>query len=1202
MKRIFLLIFLLFSVSASAYLTPLYSGGSGGAPSGPAGGDLAGTYPNPGFAEDRVRIAGDTMSGGLQAPSVQVTGITASRAIVTDASKNLTQSTVTSTELGYLSGTTASVQSQINAINPSSYVLKAGDTMTGPLGLNYAGFSPSGVVVSNASRGLNTSSTVDLTELGYLDGVTQALQTQINAKVNLSGDTMSGALGLTANSASNQLRLIRTGTNAGSALLGADSSGVIVQDSAGTQRFNLTTAGNVGIYFGTASDALLERTGSGALSTNATLALTGNTASRALVTDASKNLVSSSVTSTELGYVSGVTSAIQTQINALIASGGSYVLKAGDTMSGGLGTTGLRLPFSAAPSILYGNDTDTGPYQTGDGEYYINANGFQRFHVSQNYTEFLGSVTANSNVDVGGTLTANFLKGAFVGANRALASDGSGNVASTSVTDTELGYLSGATGNIQAQLDAPVDLTTNVIGILPANNGGTGVNGLPYNSVPYYSSSDQFADDNSSFNYDATQHRLNLADLFVNSNNDSTSKNIGAVGGNLTGVTAINSDVFRVQQNLDGTFGYIQGPSYLTNLNGVTTSTMIGRETSPNVGANSRIDLMKLDEIGPFLDSSASIGTFEGRTITPVLSGTIGEITLSKINPSVSSLGAVTGSVTGETINLNGITANALSGLNIDTTNNVTTGTDQRAKSITASGQGFNFITVAQPFGSAPASGNDAVNVAITQYTVDTAMPYADVIGLATPLALTVTGSGSVPTSGSGIGIASVGYANLLGIQTGVTVPDFGGAIAAVVNTFGGSGETGGHLGRFWGYKSLGILPGGGSNTFGDGIHFWAADGMCSQLSGNCYSLKSDDVNARLYQAGPLTLGLTASRVPYLDSTSTLVASSVTPTELGYVNGVTSAIQTQINTHSTAIAGLQGVTGNFVLKAGDTMTGALLVGVTGNALQIANPPTTLSGTNIITPNVIARSDSSFAGFASVSPTSNGIFEAIGYGNATNRFRGYRASGGDPTTPAAIAGTGGITQLEAFGYDGSSFQQGAGLNLRSTGTWSTSDHRSDVQLNNTLQGTTTLVTSFAVSDLGAVTLGPSGVTVTHPVNGGMSFTKTTTHGGGFATTRTDTASAATIDTLDCSTGFAKLTGSTATTLRGIVAPTVTNGFQCIIYNAMGANLTFSNENASATAANRITTMTGADILTVGNGAGQVIYDSAASRWILVNVEM
>jgi hypothetical protein len=44
--------------------------------------------------------------------------------------------------------------------------------------------------------------------------------------------------------------------------------------------------------------------------------LSGQTASRAVAFDSSKNLVSSSTTDTELGYVHGVTSAIQTQLNA----------------------------------------------------------------------------------------------------------------------------------------------------------------------------------------------------------------------------------------------------------------------------------------------------------------------------------------------------------------------------------------------------------------------------------------------------------------------------------------------------------------------------------------------------------------------------------------------------------------------------------------------------------------------------------------------------------------------------------------------------------------------------------------------------------------------------------------------------------------------------------------------------------------------
>ena len=53
------------------------------------------------------------------------------------------------------------------------------------------------------------------------------------------------------------------------------------------------------------------------------LLLTGLTASRALQTDGSKNLESSSVTTTELGHLSGVTSALQTQLDAKAAGAAS---------------------------------------------------------------------------------------------------------------------------------------------------------------------------------------------------------------------------------------------------------------------------------------------------------------------------------------------------------------------------------------------------------------------------------------------------------------------------------------------------------------------------------------------------------------------------------------------------------------------------------------------------------------------------------------------------------------------------------------------------------------------------------------------------------------------------------------------------------------------------------------------------------------
>lgn len=177
---------------------------------------------------------------------------TATRAIETDGSGNLVSSSVTATELGYLSGATASIQTQINAISGvdvSGKVDRTGDTMSGGLGLGYSGANTSTAVILDANRKL-VSSAVTSTELGYVSGVTGAIQSQLDAKlvasdiagkVNRGGDTMTGGLGL-------------------------DYSGA-----------NVSTA---------------------------------------VVLDGSKKLVSSAVTATELGYLSGATAAVQTQLNA----------------------------------------------------------------------------------------------------------------------------------------------------------------------------------------------------------------------------------------------------------------------------------------------------------------------------------------------------------------------------------------------------------------------------------------------------------------------------------------------------------------------------------------------------------------------------------------------------------------------------------------------------------------------------------------------------------------------------------------------------------------------------------------------------------------------------------------------------------------------------------------------------------------------
>jgi hypothetical protein len=115
--------------------------------------------------------------------------------------KQATVANVSDVEIGYLDGVTSSIQTQMDAKAPL-----ASPTFTGTVTL------PSGTVTStmildgtianadiNASAAIDwtkiaPSSTVSATELGYLDGVTSAIQTQLDAKAALSAPTFTGTV------------------------------------------------------------------------------------------------------------------------------------------------------------------------------------------------------------------------------------------------------------------------------------------------------------------------------------------------------------------------------------------------------------------------------------------------------------------------------------------------------------------------------------------------------------------------------------------------------------------------------------------------------------------------------------------------------------------------------------------------------------------------------------------------------------------------------------------------------------------------------------------------------------------------------------------------------------------------------------------------------------------------------------------------
>jgi len=119
-------------------------------------------------------IADANVSGSAAIAYSKLAALTASRALQSSAGGIIEVSSVTSTELGYVSGVTSSIQTQLNAKEP-----------TISLTANRA-------VVSSAGGTLAVSATTD-TEIGYVSGVTSAIQTQIDSKTGIAdNETITG--------------------------------------------------------------------------------------------------------------------------------------------------------------------------------------------------------------------------------------------------------------------------------------------------------------------------------------------------------------------------------------------------------------------------------------------------------------------------------------------------------------------------------------------------------------------------------------------------------------------------------------------------------------------------------------------------------------------------------------------------------------------------------------------------------------------------------------------------------------------------------------------------------------------------------------------------------------------------------------------------------------------------------------------------
>lgn len=162
---------------------------------------------------------------------VEAAAITASRALVSDSNGIPTQSATTTTELGYVSGVTSAIQTQLNAITGGAITALTGDVSASGPGSSAAtvnsvgGSSAANIntaeVAANAATASNTASTIvkrdasgNFTAGAITANLTGTVTGHASLDLALSGGTMSGAIAM----GTNKITGLASGTTAGDAL------------------------------------------------------------------------------------------------------------------------------------------------------------------------------------------------------------------------------------------------------------------------------------------------------------------------------------------------------------------------------------------------------------------------------------------------------------------------------------------------------------------------------------------------------------------------------------------------------------------------------------------------------------------------------------------------------------------------------------------------------------------------------------------------------------------------------------------------------------------------------------------------------------------------------------------------------------------------------------------------------------------------
>ena len=385
----------------------------------------------------------------------QITGLTANRALVSDANGHPSVSAVTNTELGYLGGVTSGVQTQIdgkldsdgNAASASKLQTARtinGTSFDGTANITTANWGTARTItIGESGKSVNGSGNVSWS----LDEIGAAQKTHTHSAAQITSGTLDAARIPTITdgkiqsvSATKLTGLIPT----------ANLPGYVddVVEYEGTEAF--PKPGEAGkIYVDTATNRTYRWGGSEYVEISASLAL-GTTSSTAFRGDWGQTAYSHAqakgsafasglykITTNAQGHVTAATAVTKSDITALGIPGQdtNTTYSAATTSTAGL--------MSASDKAKLDGIASNATHVTIDSAFSTTSTNPVQNKVIK---AALDCKASSSHTHPASQVTG-------LTANRALVSDANGHPAVSSVTNTELGYLDGVTSNIQNQLN-----------------------------------------------------------------------------------------------------------------------------------------------------------------------------------------------------------------------------------------------------------------------------------------------------------------------------------------------------------------------------------------------------------------------------------------------------------------------------------------------------------------------------------------------------------------------------------------------------------------------------------------------------------------------------------------------------------------------------------------------------------------------------